>query len=258
MPSLWCPLWQGTPPRAVWGRQESRATRTFRCEPGKGPLRAVEPFFTKASFAGRSTLEETPRLLVPPARALPLPARSAEARLRPKPGRGLLPREPSASPRGPPGLELRSLPQRVALLSSGGRGPAAFLQPGRTESRGGGRGSFRLQARRAGAGETRPPSAVPGARGPLETSSATRSSATRLSQPAERRGPAGGPGRRLPWRCPRLRADAWDLGGSSPDRLPPCRGWVADVPPAAFGRLCVPALSRPRCCLGAAAAKAPR
>lgn len=164
----------------------------------------------------------------------------------------------SASPRGPPGVELRSLPRRVALLSSGGRGPAAFLQPGRTESRGGGGGSFRLQARRAGAGETRPPSAVPGARGPLETSSATRSSATRLSQPAGRRGPAGGPGRRLPWRCPRPRADAWGLGGSSPDRLPPCRGWVADVPPAAFGRLCVPAPSRPRCCLGAAAAKAPR
>lgn len=37
------------------------------------------------SFAGRAALEETPGLTVPPARTLPLPAQSAEARLPARP-----------------------------------------------------------------------------------------------------------------------------------------------------------------------------
>lgn len=82
------PAWGAPRPPAVWGRstvQASRAPRTFRPEKGVGQLRAGEPFFTKASFAGRAALEETPCLTVPPARTLPLPAQSAEARLPARP-----------------------------------------------------------------------------------------------------------------------------------------------------------------------------
>ena len=191
------PLPAGEPLGRVGARrrlQASRATRTFRPELGMGQLGAVEPFFSEASFAGRAALEETPGLTVPPARTLPLPAQSAEARLpaRPEFGgccRGSVPPRSGGLPPAP-GVELRSLRQRLALRSCGGRGPAGFLQLGRTQSGGGGRGGSRPEARRAGARETRPPFAIRGASGPLGTSPATRSSGTRLSQPAGRRGPA--------------------------------------------------------------------
>lgn len=193
--------------------QASRATRTFRPELGTGRRSAVEPFFSEASFAGRAALEETHGLTVPPARTLPLPAQCAEARLPARPGsggccRGAFRLVPEAPPSA--GVELRSHRPRLALRSSGGRAPAGFPQPGRTQrgGGGGGPGGFRPQARRPGASETRPSLATRGACGPLGTSPATRSSGARLSQPAGRRGPARGPGRRPPWRSPRPGAGA--------------------------------------------------
>lgn len=184
-------------------------------------------------------------------RALSRPSRSLRPS-RPRLARLSVPALPQSKPPALPRGQVRAAPKpSTQLLGCGGRASAPVPQPGTAESGGG--GTLRPLA---GSGEARPAFAFRGARGPLGTPPATRSSGARLSQPAGRRGPAGAPGRRPPWRSPRPRAGAWGLGGG-PDRAPPCPGWVADVPRAALGLPRVSALLGPRCCLGAAAAAAP-
>lgn len=95
------------PQDRVWGGEAPgiKGIEDIQARIGDGPRRAAEPFFTKALFAGRPALEDTPHLTISLARTLPLPARSAEARLpsRPEAGgccRGSLPRR-SRPPPGP-------------------------------------------------------------------------------------------------------------------------------------------------------------
>lgn len=146
-PGLWPPPSLGSPPPpGRVGEEHSpgvKGTEDIQARKGGGPTSRRRTFLHQGlvcrpgSFGGDTLLNRSSRSHPPPPGPVCGGAPSCPPRVR-----GLLLRERSASLRRPPGVELRSHRQRLALRSSGGRGPAGFLQLGRTQSGGGGRGSF--------------------------------------------------------------------------------------------------------------------